>query len=48
VKHFCVGTDMVTLWQYFKETGAAMRGLIGGESGARPADESAHSGYQQT
>lgn len=25
VKHFCVGTDMVTLWQYFKETGAAMR-----------------------
>lgn len=47
VKHFCVGTDMVTLWQYFKETGTAMRGLVGGESGARPADENAHSGYQQ-
>ncbi len=46
VKHFCVGTDMVTLWQYFKETGAAMRGLIGGEAGARPADENAHSGYR--
>jgi len=47
VKHFCVGTDMVTLWQWFKETGTVMRGLIGGESGARPADENAHSGYQQ-
>ena len=47
VKHFCVGTDMVTLWQYFRETGTAMRGLIGGESGARPADENAHSQYQQ-
>jgi 2-keto-3-deoxy-L-rhamnonate aldolase RhmA len=46
VQHFCVGTDMVTLWQWFKETGTAMRGLIGGESGARPADEHAHSGYQ--
>jgi 4-hydroxy-2-oxoheptanedioate aldolase len=47
VKHFCVGTDMVTLWQYFRETGTAMRGLIGGESGARTADENAHSQYQQ-
>ncbi|MFN8511217.1 MAG: aldolase/citrate lyase family protein [Thermomicrobiales bacterium] len=47
VRHFCVGTDMVTLWQWFKETGTAMRGLVGGESGARPADENAHSGYQQ-
>ena len=46
VRHFCVGTDMVTLWQYFKETGTAMRGLIGGEAGARPADEDAHSGYR--
>jgi 4-hydroxy-2-oxoheptanedioate aldolase len=46
VKHFCVGTDMVTLWQWFKETGTAMRGMVGGESGARPADETAHSGYQ--
>jgi 4-hydroxy-2-oxoheptanedioate aldolase len=46
VKHFCVGTDMVTLWQYFKETGAAMRGLIGGETGARPAEEGVQSGYR--
>jgi 2-keto-3-deoxy-L-rhamnonate aldolase RhmA len=46
VKHFCVGTDMVTLWQYFKETGVAMRDLIGGESGARPADEGVQSGYR--
>lgn len=47
VKHFCVGTDMVTLWQYFRETGKAMRGLVGGESGAPTADENAHSQYQQ-
>jgi 4-hydroxy-2-oxoheptanedioate aldolase len=47
VKHFCVGTDMVTLWQYFRDTGTAMRGLIGGKSGAQPADENAHSQYQQ-
>ena len=46
VKHFCVGTDMVTLWQYFKETGVAMRDLIGGESGARPANEGVQSGYR--
>lgn len=47
VKHFCVGTDMVTLWQYFKETGAAMRGLIGGESaGGSVAADEAGSGYR--
>ena len=43
VRHFCVGTDMVTLWQYFKETGAAMRNLLGGES-APPVDADAEMG----
>jgi 2-keto-3-deoxy-L-rhamnonate aldolase RhmA len=47
VKHFCVGTDMVTLWQYFRDTGAAMRGLIGGESGdTSAARDAARSGYR--
>jgi 2-keto-3-deoxy-L-rhamnonate aldolase RhmA len=46
VKHFCVGTDMVTLWHYFKETGVAMRGLIGGESGASSAGDGPHAGYR--
>lgn len=39
VKHFCIGTDMVVLWQWFRENGAAMRGLLG-----LPVEEEVSSG----
>jgi len=29
VKHFCIGTDMSILYQWFKQNGAAMRELLG-------------------
>ncbi|HMC65081.1 MAG TPA: aldolase/citrate lyase family protein [Gemmataceae bacterium] len=31
VKHFCIGTDMTVLFNWFKQSGAAMRGLLGRE-----------------
>jgi 4-hydroxy-2-oxoheptanedioate aldolase len=34
VKHFCIGTDVSILFQWFKEQGTAMRALLGGQSDA--------------
>ncbi len=31
VKHFCIGTDVSILFNWFKQSGAAMRGLLGRE-----------------
>jgi 4-hydroxy-2-oxoheptanedioate aldolase len=31
VKHFCIGTDVSILFQWFRESGKAMRGLLGRE-----------------
>lgn len=37
VKHFCVGNDMVTLWNWFRTTGSDMLSVLGREQpGAEP------------
>ena len=45
VSHFCIGTDMVILFEWFKANGSAMRDLVG----ADPIDprEGSESGYQK-
>lgn len=45
VKHFCIGTDMVILFEWFKANGSAMRDLVGADPIApRGGGES---GYQK-
>lgn len=45
VKHFCIGTDMVILFEWFKANGSAMRDLVGADPIApRSGSES---GYQK-
>jgi 2-keto-3-deoxy-L-rhamnonate aldolase RhmA len=43
VKHFCIGTDMVILFEWFKANGSAMRDLVGADPIApRDGGESAY------
>lgn len=44
VKHFCVGTDMSILFDWFKSSGRTMRDLIGSETSA---EDASRSGYQK-
>jgi hypothetical protein len=34
VKHFCIGWDVSILFNWFKEAGQAMRGILGRTDGA--------------
>jgi 4-hydroxy-2-oxoheptanedioate aldolase len=43
VKHFCIGTDVSILFEWFKQAGREMRGLLGREQ--HPAGEAAERGY---
>jgi len=45
VKHFCIGTDMVILFEWFKANGSAMRDLVGADPIA--PRESGESAYQK-
>ena len=43
VKHFCIGTDMVILFEWFKANGSAMRNLVGADPiEPRSGDESTY------
>lgn len=43
VKHFCIGTDMVILYEWFKANGSAMRNLVGADPiEPRSGDESTY------
>ena len=44
VKHFCIGTDMLILFQWFKQNGQSMRELIGADVAA---NDEATSRYQR-
>ena len=41
VKHFCIGTDVSILFDWFKGNGAAMRELLGGDGDAERKEEGA-------
>lgn len=44
VKHFCIGTDVGILFQWFVQNGKAMRGLLGRDTGPAAEVEAKH-GY---
>lgn len=43
VRHFCIGTDVSILYQWFQEQGKAMRGLLGTTSAAESKPAGAYS-----
>jgi len=45
VKHFCVGTDMSILFDWFRDSGGQMRAILGDEP--PPADDDPRSSYQK-